>query len=36
MDDPIILNNLIVEFKEKFLYFDYKSYRSAVLGEIKN
>jgi len=36
MDDPIILNNLIVEFKEKFLYFDYKSYRSAVLDEIKN
>jgi len=36
IDDPIILNNLTVEFEEKFLYFDYKSYRTAVLDEIKS
>ena len=32
--ENVVLNNITVEFEEKFLYFDYKSYKSNVLDNI--
>ena len=34
--ENIIINNLTLEYKEKYRYFDYKSYKNAVLKEINN
>ena len=35
-NDNIFINNMSVEYKEKFRYFDYKSYKKAVLNDINN
>ena len=32
--ENVVLNNITVEFEEKFLYFDYKSYKSNILDDI--
>ena len=34
--ENIFINNLTLEYKEKYRYFDYKSYKNAVLNEINN